>query len=158
MAAPSPTAIGTPAGIRMDDGFPTRMVFAASTTASLWEKSIKPPGMDGGEAIETTTMRNTTWRTMASRSLKTLTDMTGEAAYDPVIYSTLLSIINVETTVTIQFYDGTTLAFYGFLRLVEPNDIVEGEQPTLQFTVTPTNVDPTTRGEEAPVLTNVVGT
>lgn len=158
MAAPTPTTIGTPAGIKIDDGYQTRIVFAANTTVSLWEKSVKPPGMDGGDAVETTTMRNTTYRTMAPRHLLTLTPMTMTCAYDPNSYNQLIQLINVRTTVTVQFPDGSTLAFFGFLQKFEPNDIKEGEQPEATVTITPTNFDNTNKVEAGPVLTSVAGT
>src|SRR5689334_19933032 len=100
MSAPVPTAPGTPAGILLDDGFSTRITFATNTTVSLWEKSVKPPGLDGGDPIEQTTMRNLTLRTFAPRGLQTLTPMTTTAAYDPNVYNQLLALININTTVT----------------------------------------------------------
>lgn len=158
MAAPTPHAIGTPAGIKLDNGFSTRIVFDHAPTASLWEKKVKPPGIDGGDAIETTTMRNVLYRTMAPRSLITLVPMTITAAYDPNMYNQLVAIINVRTTVTVFFPEGSTLAFYGFLQKVEPNDNSEGEQPEVTVTIVPTNFDHVNKVEAGPLLTSVAGT
>lgn len=158
MAAPTPTARGTPSGIKLRNGFRTLITFATNPTIEFWEMSVKPPGIDGGEAIEQTTMHNVTWRTKTSRSLKTLTDASSNVEYDPLLYTSILALINVETTVTVTFPDGTTLAFFGFLQKFEPGELKEGDPPTAGITIIPTNYDPTGHVEAAPVLTNVSGT
>lgn len=158
MAAPTPTARGTPSGIRLDDGFSSKITFAAAPTVSLWEKTVKPPGLDGGEKVETTTMHNVTYRTMGPRQLKTLMDTTTKCAYDPIIYQTVLALINVRTTITVSFPDGSTLAFFGYLQKFEPDELQEGTQPEATVTIVPTNYDPVGHAEAAAVLTNVVGT
>lgn len=145
-----PTARQTPTGRKIDDGFPTKIAFAADPDVSLWEKTVKPPGMDGGDAIETTTMWNSQVRTFASRALITLTESSFQAAYDPKVYDQILALINVETLITVHFSDGTKLDFYGFLRTFEPGDISEGEQPTAQCSITPTNTNPSTGAESLP--------
>jgi hypothetical protein len=158
MAAPSPTVRQTPNGIRIDDGFKTLITFSRDPDVCFWEKTVQPPGLDGGDAIETTTMHNTAYRTMAPRQLVTLTEMNTVAAYDPDIYNNILSLLNVEDTITVRFPDGSTLAFFGFLRTFEPAELSEGEQPTATINISPTNVQPGTSTEYAPVLTSVAGT
>lgn len=156
--APTPTARQTPAGIKLGDGYQTLITFAADPDVSLWEKTIKPPGIDGGEAIDTTTMHNEDLRTKSSRQLKDMTDSTGKCGYDPDVYNQIKNLVNVETTVTVTFPDGSTLAYYGYLRVFEPDELAEGTFPEASFTITPTNTDPTTGGEEDYVLTSVPGT
>lgn len=158
MAAPTPTTRVAPGGIKLDDGFSTVITIALDTDISFWEKTVQPAGIDGGDAIETSTMHNVTWRTMAPRSLKTLTEMSVTAAYDPDLYNQILECINVETTITVEFPDGSTLAFYGFVKSFEPADLSEGEFPEATITIVPTNFDPVNRVEAAPVLTSVAGT
>ncbi len=155
---PTATARQTPLGIKIDDGHQTLVTFASDPDISLWEKSVTPPGEDGGDPIETTTMHNVTWRQMAARALRTLTPMTFTAAYDPIIYDSVAAIINLETTITVTFPDGSTLAFYGYLQKFEPGELVEGTQPEVTVTVVPTNSDPVDRTEQAPVLVEVSGT
>jgi len=155
---PTTSTRGTPAGIKLDDGFSTKIAFALNLTVSFWEKTVKIPGIDGGDAIETTTMHNVTWRTMSPRQLKTLTQATGKAAFDPNIYNDILSLINREGSITIRFPDGSTLDFFGYLKSVEFDDLEEGKQPELSYVIVPTNQDPTTGAEAAPVLTSVAGT
>lgn len=158
MAAPTPTPRQSPTGIKLKDGFSTKITFATKPAISLWEKTVTPPGIDGGDAIEQTTMHNTTWRTFASRSLKTLTDASFTAAYDPICFTDLLALINLETTITVTFPDGSTYAFYGYLRTFEPQEVSEGEQPEANCTITCTNFDPSAHVEAAPVLASVAGT
>lgn len=158
MAAPTATARQTPVGLKLKEGQSALITFAADPDVSFWEKGVKPPGIDGGDAIETKTHHNTTYTTKAARSLKTLTDVTVTAAYDPAVYTQILALVNVETTVTIEWHDGSTVAFYGFLRTVEFSDMVEGTQPELTATITPTNADPATGAEEGPVVVSVAGT
>jgi hypothetical protein len=141
MAAPTPTARGTPSGIRLRDGFSTKVTFATDSTIELWEVEVTPPGLDGGDPIDTTTMFNTSKRTMGHRQLRTLTEFEFQAAYDPACYDALDALINVDTTVTVTFPDGGTLAFFGFLQKVEFESIKEGEMPKLTATVVPTNTD-----------------
>jgi hypothetical protein len=155
---PVATARGTPSGIKLDDGFRTLVTFASNPTISFWEKAVTPPGLDGGDAVETTTMHNLTYRTMSPRHLKTMTSTTMTAAYDPAVYTSIVALINVKTTVTVTFPDGSTLAFFGFLQKFDPGELKEGDQPTASITFTPTNQDPTTGVEAAPVLVSVAGT
>lgn len=158
MAAPTPSARVEPTGIKLRDGYRTLVTFAADTNLNVWEISITPPGLDGGDPIDTTTMWNDRWRSMSSRALITMTEFKMDCAYDPVIYSEALSLINLETTVTVRFPDTSTLAFYGFLKSFEMDALEEGTFPKCTITVVPTNADPTTGAEEDPVLTNVAGT
>lgn len=147
-----------PVGIKLDDGYRTLVTIAADTDISFWEKSLKPPGLDGGDPVPTSTMWNNTYNTFNPRQLKTMTESTVMAAYDPAVFSQLLAVINVKTTITFRYPDGTTLAYYGYVRSAEPSEIVEGAQPQLTITIQPTNQDPTTGAEEAAVLVSVAGT
>ncbi len=158
MAAPTPTARGTPAGIHLEDGYQTLVTFSANTTISFWEKTVTPPGMDGGDAIEQSTMHNVRWRTFAARSLITLTEGKVKAAYDPNLYNQLLTNLNQPGTFTITFPDGSTLAFFGYLRMAQQAELVEGTQPEIDITIQPTNFDPVGKVEADPVLTSVAGT
>ena len=148
----------TPVGTKLDDGYQTLIAFEADPDISLWEKTVKPPGVDGGDAIETTTMHNTTWRTMAARALKTLTESALTCTYDPLVYDQIVALINVETQLTVAFPDGSTLDFFGYLRTFEPGDNAEGAQPEATCNITPTNLDPNTGNEAGPTFTNNSGT
>ena len=158
MAAPTPTTRAFPGGNYLKDGYQTLVTLAVDPDASFWEIGVTPPGYDGGDPIDTTTMHNVRWRTMAARALISMTPISVRGAYDPFVYDLFLSIVNIETTVTVTFPDGTTLAFYGFLQNFEPDELAEGELPEATFTVQPTNQDPSTGAEENPVLNSATGT
>lgn len=165
MAAPVALERAVPGGFAMPDGYQSLITFGKTgeghDNIKFFEKSVQPPGIDGGDPIDTTTMHNSTWRTFAARSLKTLTDLTVTAAYDPAVLDTaeLQAVANLETTVTVTFSDGSTIAFFGYLRSFEPTEMAEGEQPEGTLTVTPTNRDPESPfGEEGPVIVDVSGT
>jgi hypothetical protein len=158
MTAPVKTARITPTGTRLDDGYQTLVAFAADPDVKIWEKSITPPGLDGLDAIDITTMHNETYRTFAPRALITMTESSFTGAYDASSYNQIVALINVETTITIHFPDGSSIAFYGFLKNFQPNELVEGAQPEATCSFVPTNRDPITHAEEAPVYDAGTGT
>lgn len=158
MGAPSVTARQVPTGYKLPDGFKTTIAFANKPAVQFWEKTVQPPGFDGGEKIDTTTMLNTTWRTMAARQLKTLTDCEVSAAYDPDVFPDILGLINVPQAITVHFPDNSTLAFYGFLQKFVPDAMEEGKFPEAKLTITPTNWDLSAGTEAAPVFTAATGT
>ena len=144
MANPSPAGTAhTPASTTpLEDGFSTKITIAADADIDFWEKSVTPPGVEGGDAIETTTMHSTTWRTFRARALKTATEVTATVAYDPVAYDQIVAVVNNDdTTITIHFPNGDTIAFYGYLRSFIPNEMTEGAQPEAVITIVPTQWD-----------------
>lgn len=127
---------------RLTDGHPTRIYFDLAPTIKLWEKAVTPPGIDGGGENDTTVMDNSRWRTRQPKHLITLTEMTATCAYDPEIYDSILSIINVNQLITVEFPDGSTLTFYGWLNSFTPSEnTTEGEQPTAEVSIIPSNQD-----------------
>jgi len=139
---------------RIDDGHPTTIDFAnaPSTGLLVWEKEVTPPGLNGGGPNDTTTMRNTTWRTMAPKKLISLTQGSFVAAYDPEAFSILLDQLNVNQLITVTFPDGSTYDFWGWMNEFTPNACTEGEQPTANVTIEPSNQN-AAGVETAPVLT-----
>ena len=158
MAAPVASARSAQTGIKLVDGYRSQITIALNPAINFWEKSNKPPGVDGGEPIPQTTMSNNLWRTMAARSLQTLTTSTSKAAYDPVLYTEILAVLNKPTTITQSFGDGSTLAYYGYIQKMEFAELVEGTQPECDVTIVPTNFDPVNHVEAGPTLTSVAGT
>lgn len=124
---------------RIDDGFATLISFAEDSDVQMWEKEVTPPGIDGGGENDTSTMRNTTWRTRAPKSLKTLTEGSAVVAYDPAVYDEIVAMLNVNQEITITFPDSSTLVFWGWLNEFTPGANVEGEQPTADITIIASN-------------------
>lgn len=158
MAAPSAGTRTKPSGEFLKRGYRMVVGIGAASTINLFEKSTKPPGQDAGEPIDITTQWNDDLRTYASEALVTMTSMTFKAAYASAAYDEILAALNVETTITLFFPDGSTLAFYGYLQKFEPDEMTEKEQPTATCTIQPTNADPNTGSEENWVYTPPVGT
>lgn len=140
---------------RIDDGHPTTISFGSTPsgeTLLFWEKEVTPPGLNGGGPNDTTTMRNTTWRTMAPKHLISLTAGSFIASYDPEAFTQVLAMLNVNTQITVTMPDGATYVFWGWLNEFTPGASVEGEQPTATCSIEPSNTD-TAGTEVAPVLT-----
>ena len=158
MTAPVASARVSPAGIKLKDGHGTLITFSLDTDISMWEVGVTPPGMDGGDMIEQTTHHNTTYRTKAPQQLIDLTEGSIRVQYDPDIIAQVRAMINLEQTLTVTYPDGSTDAIFGVLRTFEPDEIVTGETPEATAVFSPTNVEPGTSTEEAPVFVNVPGT
>lgn len=122
----------------LTDGHPTRITFYAlgtDVTLLMKETSVTPPGIEGGGPNDTTTMRNSVWRTKQPKALKELSDVSCTFQYDPAIYDQVLDIINVNGIILVTFSDGSTLEFYGWLNNFTPGECVEGSMPTATGTV-----------------------
>lgn len=158
MSAPTLSTRQTPEGKFLEDGYQSLITFERKPNVSLWEKTVKPPGADGGDGIDITTMHNQVWRTKTSRALITLTDNNFTAAYDPAVMDDLVELINAEGSITVLFSDGTTETYYGYLKSFEPGDLKEGEFPEASCTIVPTNRDPVAKTEQGPVIVSVEGT
>lgn len=146
------TARTTPVGTALDDGFSTKVAFAGDPDISFWEKTVKPFGLDGGDAIDLVTMFNTTYRTKAPRQLVDLTECSGTAAYDPKVLPQLIALINVNGWITLHHPNGDTWDFVGYLKAFDPPEHQEGEFPVASFTIVPTNL--LAGVETAPVFTD----
>jgi hypothetical protein len=158
MAAPATTAISTPQGIKLCDGFAAIIMFARDTDLSLWTKTLTPPSFDGGDEIDTTDMHQTLYKTKCPRSLIEVGEISFTASYDPNVYVDIASVINWNDSVTIHFPDLSTLDFYGYLKMFEIQELSEGSQPEANCTVICTNYDSSNRVEVGPVMTEVTGT
>ena len=126
---------------RMDDGYQTTISFDAATSGLtiLWEKEVAPPGISAGGPVDTTTMRNSVYRTMAPKNLISLLQSSLIVAYDPAIYDEMIAMLGTNQLITITFPDAQTLAFWGFIDTFTPNSLVEGTQPTADLVIEPTN-------------------
>ena len=130
------------------DGFATTIDFSSSEMSSdliilaeMEEKEVTPPGASGGGSNDTSTMRNTEWRTFHPKGLKTLSPCSLVVAYDPAIFDEMVAMVNDNQLITITFPDDSTLAFWGWIDEFTPNASVEGTQPTANITIIPSNMD-----------------
>lgn len=129
---------------RLDDGHQTTIEFSAGSTGVVLttlmeEKTVTPPGVSAGGANPTTTMRNETWRTNAPKALKTLTQSSISVAYDPALYDEIVAQAGVNQSIVITFPDDSTLTFWGWIDEFTPSAAEEGEQPTAEITIIPSN-------------------
>lgn len=138
--------------VRLDDGFSTVITIANLPAVKIFEKEITPPGMQSGGAIDTTTMRNVTWRTMSPKALKTLSPMTATVAFATAAIEEIRAQLGVNQLITVTFPDNSTLAFYGWVDEFTLGRFTEGEQPTATITIQPSNHDDT-GAEQDPVYT-----
>jgi len=136
---------------RIDDGHATLVTFANYPSVKLWEKEVTPPGVSGGGENDTTTMRNTAWRTRSPKQLKTLSPSSFTAAYDPAVFTDMVSMVNENQQITVTFADGQTLTFWGWVDEFSPARAQEGSQPTCEVTIIPSNQN-ASGAETAPVL------
>lgn len=152
MAAPVATSRGAPVGFMIENGFSSLITLSNDPTVELWELEVQPPGIDGGEPIDITTMHNIFYRTKRARSLIDLTSFTVVCAYDPAVFVVLRDQVNTEQTITVEWPSSQTLAFYGFIQLAEFAPLVIGEFPQVTLTIVPTNYDHVNCVEAAPVF------
>ncbi len=137
---------------RLDDGFSTLISFAQNPTVKIYEKEVTPPSVEGGGANDTTTMRNTAYRTKAPKRLKTLGDSATKVAYQVAAYPEIIAMINVNQLITITFPDASTLVFWGYIDSFTPSALTEGAQPTADIKIVCTNQN-SSGVETAPVQT-----
>lgn len=130
-----------PNQIRLDDGFSTIITFENIPTIKLYEKDITPPGVSSGAAIDTTTMRNTEWRTMAARQLKTITPVTAVVAFATEAIPLIHAQIGINQICIVTFPDGSALEFHGWIDEFTLSNFTEGTQPTATLKVQPSMVD-----------------
>lgn len=116
------------------------------------EIDIGVPGINAGGGIDTTTQRNTLWRTMAPKELVTLDEIALTVAYDATKLGDIYALAGVNTLLTITTPDATAIAFWGFVNTFKPNPLQEGQRPTAAMTIVPTMTDDD-GVETAPVVT-----
>ena len=151
MTAPAATARTTPTGTMLENGYQSLIAFSTDPDCDIWEKSVQPPGIDGGDSIDITTQHNTTWKTKAAQALADMSDGQITGGYDPKALSQILALCNTSQVITVHFPDGSTWAFFGYLKSFVPNGNENGVMPEATCTFVVTNTDPATGEEEAPV-------
>lgn len=158
MGAPTLVTRTLPVGFKMADGLKTTVALQNVPGLRVWELTVKPPAIDGGDPIDTTTMHNVAWRTKDAKHLKTLMPHTTKNMLDPDVISDLIAQVNINQSITVAFPDHTTLTYYGYMQKAEFSDFKEGERPEVDITWVPTNWDPVAFAEQGPVLAQAAGT
>ncbi len=123
--------------LRLDDGFATFITFENLPAIKLFEKEVNPPGMSANGPIDTTTMRNTDWRTMAPKVLLTMPQITATVAYATDAIPLLYGQVGINQPIIVTMPDGSTIHFWGWIEEFVPGANVEGEQPTATLTIQP---------------------
>lgn len=123
--------------LRLDDGFATYITFQNLPSIKLFEKEVNPPGISANGPIDTTTMRNTAWRTMAPKALRTMPTITATVAYATDAIPLLFDQVGENQPIIVTMPDGSTLHFWGWIEEFVPGANVEGEQPTATLTIQP---------------------
>ena len=141
--------------VALKDGFST-IIKLTGADVTFWEKAVTPPGLDGGEPIDITTMRNISVRTKSARDLYDVTPAALNVAYDPTVYDSIIAAININQSIVITFPDGGTLTWYGYLQKFTPEALEEGKQPMAAISLVPTNI--TDDVETIPVMVAGSGT
>jgi hypothetical protein len=164
MAAPAATARGVPGGKPLKEGYKCLITMALNATFELYEISVTPPSMTNGDEIDTTTQHNIQFTTKAPRGSYEATPLldygetSSKCGYDPIVYNGAKSHMGKETTITKEWADGSTLAFFGYLKSLDFDEESRGEFPTCTAVFMQTNWDPTGKVEAGPTYVGVVGT
>jgi len=123
------------------DGYQTLIEFTENTAVKFIEKTVTPPGISAGGAIDTTNMANDKWRTKSPKSLLELLDSGVSVQWDPAVYAQIITMAGKNNLITITFPDATTFAFWGWLDTFDPGEMQEGEEPLADVTIIASNVN-----------------
>lgn len=131
---------------RMTDGLGTRIIFAG---IDIRRVGVTPFGIDGTEFKDLTTLENEEYRTFLPKKLKTMTSGKQTVYYDPNDLEAIRDLINVNQEFTLRYPDGEEDTVWGALKSFIPNEHKEGQPPTAEMEIVPTNMD-TNLDEVAP--------
>lgn len=156
MAAPQLAVRAIPLAIRLDVGYQSLVVFNSIPNLAIFEKTVQPPSVNGGDPIQTSTMLNEFCETKAPQRLVGDDDGIVVAAYDPAVLSTLRQITNVPDSVTFAYPDGSAEVYWAYLKSAVKSPMQKDQQPEMTLTIVVTNWDPVNCVEACPVY--VAGT
>ena len=113
---------------KLENGFAT----ASLTTAALAFQvtSVTLPEFTMGDAPDTTTNLNTTYRSKGTRQFIEIGDFTLTGAFDQADYTQLPSIMGVEDTLTVTDVQGTTYVATVEPMTYTPSEMTEDGFPT----------------------------
>jgi len=134
------------------DGHSTKITFASNASVELWEKEVTPLSLEGGDGKDITTMHNVTFKTKAPNVLIEVGECACSVSYAIGTYTDMLDMLNENQLITITFPDGATVAFWGWISEFKPSSNKEGEMPTADLKIIPSNRNDA-GAETAPVFT-----
>lgn len=120
------------------DGYPTLVSYGSVV---LFEKSVEPPGYSGGGPIDVTTMRTTTVRISAPKSLLTIMSSTVKSAYDPESIVTIFDTMLENLQITHEWPTADTHVFFGWSEEFKPEALEEGKMPLADVKFEPSNLN-----------------
>ncbi len=131
---------------------PNGWTSASLTTAAIdfGVTSLTLPNFTGGEAPDTTTNKNVTFRSKGKRQFIDIEDLTLTCAFLADDYNTLPTILNTEDTLTVTDVEGSTYVFDVNIMTYTAGEMTEEGFPTADvvFTIL-TGVD----GDTEPTIT-----
>lgn len=131
---------------------PNGWTSASLTTAaiSFGVTSLTLPNFTGGEAPDTTTNANVTFRSKGKRQFIDIEDLTLTCAFLADDFDSLPTLINSEDTLTITDVEGSTYVFSVNVMSYTAGEMTEDGFPTADVTFT---ILTGVNGDTAPVIT-----
>jgi hypothetical protein len=124
----------------MENGFKTLITFPTHPAIKFQEKEVQPFGVEGGDEIDVSTMRNTTVKTKAPQALLDFTNGNITVAYEGAVLAQIIALVNVNQLIVITLPTGHgTWSFWGYLKNFIPGANVPGEQPEAEAEFVCTN-------------------
>lgn len=157
MAAPPIGARVAPTGVMILNGHGAAVVFSQFPGLNIYEKSVQPFAVEGGDPIMTDTNLNAIYVTKAPQCLIEHDDSTIIANYDPGAAASLQLLVNNPQSITWLYPDGSAFAAWGYVRRVEYGPLVKNEPPEVTLTIVITNHDPVNCVEAGPVYFDGTG-
>lgn len=123
------------------DGYSTTITIANLPLVKLYEKSVTYGATSLGGGIDVTTMRNSSFVTMAPKSLKTEEPLTLTVAYATEALDDIMAQMGVNQQITVTLPDTSYWTFWGFIDSFTPSAHTPGEQPTADISIVKSNMN-----------------
>lgn len=133
---------------KLANGFTEAGLTTASITFGV--VSLTLPNFNGGEAPDTTTSQNVTFRSKGKRQYIDIEDMTLTCAFTPEDFSALPTLINSEDTLTVTDVNNNIYAFDVNIMTYTAGEMTEDGFPTADVVFTILTGE---NGDTAPVVT-----
>lgn len=153
MAAPPVVARVTPIDPKLTNGYQALIAFQLDPDFSLWEKEVTPPGIEGGDPIDTMTQHDVEYATQAPRALIKHEGGQFTAGYNPGMLVNGDSMINQPQAITYHFPNTDSITYWGYLRSIKATGMSDGTMPLCTAMIEITNYDPYNCVQAGPVYT-----